>query len=64
MSHPFLLVDELIVALTLTADRFFVNIFHPFDLMLMIFALKIEERQQNFDWHDILAPVLRSFALN
>jgi hypothetical protein len=45
VSHPFLLIDELEVAFSLTANRVFVNIFDSLDFVLMALASKIQERK-------------------
>ena len=63
MRHPFLLVDELQVAFTDTADRFFVHVLDPFNFGLMLLLGQVEKRQQDVQGHDVLAPFL-SLALH
>jgi hypothetical protein len=57
------LINKLEISFASAADRFFVHIFDPFNFGLMLLLGEVQQRQQNVQRHDILAPFF-SFALH
>jgi len=58
VGHPLFLIDELQVPLSDATHRIFIEVFDHFNLVLVLLAREIQERQQNVARNEVLTPLV------